>query len=125
MQLAPWLGFIPGTDGQIMLSQGDEESPLVNLLKSTTTAIVSNPNCSNPASFYTMSKQAEAAGKIKILSQSIISSVGQPRNILAATWCSFEDRLTSTNFYACNLIILFPKAHYLMHYDYNSLLMIF
>ncbi|XP_057549982.1 protein PIR isoform X1 [Amaranthus tricolor] len=61
MQLAPWLGFIPGTDGQIMLSQGDEESPLVNLLKSTTTAIVSNPNCSNPASFYTMSKQAEAA----------------------------------------------------------------
>ncbi|KNA11936.1 hypothetical protein SOVF_130140 [Spinacia oleracea] len=61
MQLAPWLGFIPGADGQILLSQGDGESPVVNLMKSTTTAIVSNPNCSNPTSFYTMSKQAEAA----------------------------------------------------------------
>lgn len=62
MQLAPWLGFIPGADGQILLSQGEGESPIVNLLKSTTTAIVSNPSCSNPSSFYTMSKQAEAAG---------------------------------------------------------------
>ncbi|KMT13869.1 hypothetical protein BVRB_4g077110 [Beta vulgaris subsp. vulgaris] len=61
MQLAPWLGFIPGADGQILLSQGEGESPIVNLLKSTTTAIVSNPSCSNPSSFYTMSKQAEAA----------------------------------------------------------------
>ncbi|KAL9233414.1 hypothetical protein vseg_008421 [Gypsophila vaccaria] len=61
MQLAPWLGFIPGGDGQILLSQGDGESPIVNLLKSTTSAIVSNPNISNPSSFHTMSKQAEAA----------------------------------------------------------------
>lgn len=61
MQLAPWLGFIPGADGQLLLSQGEGESPMVNLLKSTTTAIVSDPNCSNPTSFYTMSKQAEAA----------------------------------------------------------------
>uniref|UniRef100_A0A803KNN6 CYRIA/CYRIB Rac1 binding domain-containing protein n=1 Tax=Chenopodium quinoa TaxID=63459 RepID=A0A803KNN6_CHEQI len=61
MQLAPWLGFIPNADGQILLSQGEGESPVVNLMKSTTTAIVSNPNCSNPTSFYTMSKQAEAA----------------------------------------------------------------
>lgn len=60
MQLAPWLGLIPGADGQILQSQG-EESPVVNLLKSTTAAIVSNPNCSNPTSFYTLSKQAEAA----------------------------------------------------------------
>lgn len=98
MQLAPWLGFIPGADGQIMLSQGDEESPLVNLLKSTTTAIVSNPNCSNPASFYTMSKQAEAAGKSKFLRQSVIYSARQPRKLLASTWSSFENRFSSTNF---------------------------
>lgn len=61
MQLAPWLGFIPGSDGQILQSQGEGESPMVNLMKSTTAAIVSNPNCSNHTSFYTMSKQAEAA----------------------------------------------------------------
>ncbi|KAH9614330.1 hypothetical protein KSS87_011253 [Heliosperma pusillum] len=61
MQLAPWLGFIPGADGQILQSQGDGESPIVNLLKSTTAAIVSNPNLSNPGSFHAMSKQAEAA----------------------------------------------------------------
>ncbi|XP_074307970.1 protein PIR isoform X2 [Silene latifolia] len=61
IQLAPWLGFIPGADGQILQSQGDGESPIVNLLKSTTAAIVSNPNLSNPGSFHAMSKQAEAA----------------------------------------------------------------
>lgn len=61
MQLAPWLGLVPNADGQILQSQGEGESPVVNLLKSTTAAIVSNPNCSNPTSFYTMSKQAEAA----------------------------------------------------------------
>ncbi|KAJ8432034.1 hypothetical protein Cgig2_026737 [Carnegiea gigantea] len=62
MQLAPWLGLIPGADGQILQSQGGE-SPVVNLLKSTTAAIVSNPNCPNPTSFYTLSKQAEAAAR--------------------------------------------------------------
>ncbi|PPS14422.1 hypothetical protein GOBAR_AA06154 [Gossypium barbadense] len=57
---APWLGLLPGADGQ-MLSQNAGESPVVNLFKSATAATVSNPRCRNPASFYTMSKQAEAA----------------------------------------------------------------
>jgi len=70
MQLSPWLGLIPGTDGQILQSQG--ESPVVNLLKSTTAAIVSNPNCSNPSSFYTLSKQAEAAGTCAPLCKSFV-----------------------------------------------------
>lgn len=63
MQTAPWLGLIPGAEGQIVNAQ-DGESPLVNLLKSATSAVVSSPGCFNPAAFYTMSKQAEAAGKL-------------------------------------------------------------
>ncbi|CAN6806205.1 unnamed protein product [Brassica oleracea] len=60
MQTAPWLGLIPGAEGQIVNAQ-EGESPLVNLLKSATSAVVSSPGCLNPAAFYTMSKQAEAA----------------------------------------------------------------
>ncbi|CAI0385291.1 unnamed protein product [Linum tenue] len=62
MQTAPWLGLVPGTDGQILHSQsGGGDSPIVHLFKSATTAIASNPGCPNPTPFYTMSKQAEAA----------------------------------------------------------------
>ncbi|GLT59708.1 hypothetical protein SLA2020_325130 [Shorea laevis] len=61
MQTAPWLGLLPGADVQILQSQDGGDSPVVNLFKSTTAAIVSNPRCSNPTSFYTISKQAEAA----------------------------------------------------------------
>lgn len=64
MQTAPWLGLIPGVDGQILHSQDGGDSPLVNLFKSATAAIVSNLGCPNPTSFYTMSKQAEAAGSV-------------------------------------------------------------
>lgn len=62
MQTAPWLGLLPAADGQILHSQDGGESPIVNLFKSATSAIVSNPGCPNPASFNTLSKQAEAAG---------------------------------------------------------------
>lgn len=62
MQIAPWLGLVPGVDGQILHSQDGRDSPLVNLFKSSIAAIVSNPGCPNPSSFFTMSKQAEAAG---------------------------------------------------------------
>ncbi|KAK8532106.1 hypothetical protein V6N12_053555 [Hibiscus sabdariffa] len=61
MQTAPWLGLVPGADGQTLHSQNGGDSPVVNLFKSATSAIVSNPRCPNPTSFYTMSKQAEAA----------------------------------------------------------------
>ncbi|KAJ6291973.1 hypothetical protein OIU76_023962 [Salix suchowensis] len=61
MQTAPWLGLFPGEDGQILHTQDGGDSPVVNLFKSATAAIVSNPGCPNPTSFYTMSKQAEAA----------------------------------------------------------------
>ncbi|XP_009757057.1 protein PIR isoform X2 [Nicotiana sylvestris] len=61
MQTAPWLGLIPGADGQILHSQDGGDSPMVTLFKSATTATVSNHNCTNPTSFHTISRQAEAA----------------------------------------------------------------
>ncbi|KAI5667752.1 hypothetical protein M9H77_17605 [Catharanthus roseus] len=62
MQTAPWLGLIPGTDGQILQSEDAGESPLVTLFKSATAAILSDNNsCKNPTSFQTLSRQAEAA----------------------------------------------------------------
>jgi hypothetical protein len=71
MQTAPWLGLFPGADGQILHSQDGGDSPVVNLFKSATAAIVSNPGCPNPTSFYTMSKQAEAAGALFISLQMV------------------------------------------------------
>ncbi|CAL5338934.1 unnamed protein product [Camellia sinensis] len=61
MQTAPWLGLIPGADGQILQSQDGGDSPIVTLFKSATSAAVSNPGFSNPTAFYAISKQAEAA----------------------------------------------------------------
>ncbi|XP_050222994.1 protein PIR isoform X1 [Mercurialis annua] len=61
MQTAPWLGLVPAADGQILHSQEGGDSPLVSIFKSSIAAIVSNPGCPNPSSFFTMSKQAEAA----------------------------------------------------------------
>lgn len=70
MQTAPWLGLLPGADGQILHHQDGGDSPIVKLFKSATSAIVSNPGCPNPMSFYTMSKQAEAAGMLLLIIQS-------------------------------------------------------
>ncbi|KAI8556107.1 hypothetical protein RHMOL_Rhmol05G0226300 [Rhododendron molle] len=61
MQTAPWLGLIPGADGQILQAQEGADSPIVTLFKSATAATVSNPGLSTQTSFYTISKQAEAA----------------------------------------------------------------
>lgn len=66
MQVASWLGLIPGADGQILQSQEDGNSPIVSLFKSATAATVST-NPINPTPFYTMSKQAEAAGSLYYL----------------------------------------------------------
>ncbi|KAG5056233.1 hypothetical protein JHK85_008743 [Glycine max] len=61
MQTAPWLGLLPGADGQIATSQDGGDSPVVSLFKSTAAAMVSYPGCPSPTSFHIMSKQAEAA----------------------------------------------------------------
>ncbi|CAH9080681.1 unnamed protein product [Cuscuta europaea] len=61
LQTAPWLGLIPGTDGQIIQSQEGADSPIVTLFKSATAAILSSPGCLHSTSFKTLSKQAEAA----------------------------------------------------------------
>lgn len=63
MQIAPWLGLIPGTDEQVQQAQDVKNSPIVSLFKSATSVIVSHPRCPSPSSFFTMSKQAEAAGE--------------------------------------------------------------
>lgn len=62
MQTAPWLGLLPGADGQVLHSQDGGDSPIVSLFKSATAAILSNPACPSATSFNTLSKQAEAAG---------------------------------------------------------------
>ncbi|RYR02559.1 hypothetical protein Ahy_B06g081353 isoform B [Arachis hypogaea] len=61
MQTAPWLGLLPGADGQILTTQDSGDSPVVSLFKSTAAAMVSYPGCPSPTSFHIMSKQAEAA----------------------------------------------------------------
>ncbi|KAH7543353.1 hypothetical protein FEM48_Zijuj02G0175200 [Ziziphus jujuba var. spinosa] len=61
MQTAPWLGLLPGAEGQVLHSQGGGDSPIVSLFKSASAAIVSNPVCQNATSFSILSKQAEAA----------------------------------------------------------------
>ncbi|XP_051139424.1 protein PIR [Andrographis paniculata] len=61
MQTAPWLGLIPGGDGQIVQYQDGEDSPIISLFKSVAAAIASNPGISNPLSFRVLSRQAEAA----------------------------------------------------------------
>ncbi|KAE8707975.1 Oxysterol-binding protein-related protein 1D [Hibiscus syriacus] len=60
MQTTAWLGLLSGADGQTLYSQNGGDSPVANLFKSSTAAMVSNPRCPNLASLYTMSKQAEA-----------------------------------------------------------------
>ncbi|OAY64583.1 Protein PIR [Ananas comosus] len=60
MQTAPWLGLVPGGDGQVKQIDSSN-SPLTTLFNSATDAIVSNPTCPNPSPFLVMSKQAEAA----------------------------------------------------------------
>lgn len=64
MQTSPWLGLLPGADGQILTSQDGGDSPVVSLFKSTAAAMVSYPGCPSPTSFHILSKQAEAAGVI-------------------------------------------------------------
>ncbi|KAI4302006.1 hypothetical protein L6164_035230 [Bauhinia variegata] len=56
----PQLCQSTSSDGQILNSQDGGDSPVVSLLKSTTSAMVSR-GCPSPTSFHILSKQAEAA----------------------------------------------------------------
>ncbi|KAF0913715.1 hypothetical protein E2562_024597 [Oryza meyeriana var. granulata] len=60
MQSAPWLGLIPGNDGQVKHACSDN-TPFTTLLSGATNAFASSPACPNPSSFLVMAKQAEAA----------------------------------------------------------------
>ncbi|CAM0870705.1 unnamed protein product [Alopecurus aequalis] len=60
MQSAPWLGLVPGNDGQVKQANS-ENTPFTTLLSAAINAVASSPACSNPSSFLVMSKQAEAA----------------------------------------------------------------
>ncbi|KAL0360192.1 UNVERIFIED_CONTAM: protein PIR [Sesamum radiatum] len=61
MQTAPWLGLVPGVDGQVVQFHDGEDSPIISLFKSVAAASISNPSFSNPSSFRVLSRQAEAA----------------------------------------------------------------
>ncbi|KAF7045827.1 hypothetical protein CFC21_054895 [Triticum aestivum] len=60
MQSAPWLGLVPGNDGQVKHAYSDN-TPFTTLLSAATSAVASSPACANPSSYFVMSKQAEAA----------------------------------------------------------------
>ncbi|KAL6902344.1 hypothetical protein ACP4OV_005220 [Aristida adscensionis] len=60
MQSAPWLGLVPGNDGQVKTACSDN-TPFTTLLSAATNAVASSPACPNPSTFLVMSKQAEAA----------------------------------------------------------------
>ncbi|KAF7050715.1 hypothetical protein CFC21_059036 [Triticum aestivum] len=60
MQSAPWLGLVPGSDGQVKHAYSDN-TPFTTLLSAATSAVASSPACANPSSYLVMSKQAEAA----------------------------------------------------------------
>jgi len=62
MQSAPWLGLVPGNDGQVKHAYSDN-TPFTTLLSAATNAVTSSPACPNPSMFLVMSKQAEAASK--------------------------------------------------------------
>ncbi|KAG2554844.1 hypothetical protein PVAP13_9KG584400 [Panicum virgatum] len=60
MQSAPWLGLVPGNDGQVKHAYSDS-TPFTTLLSAATNAVTASPACPNPSTFLVMSKQAEAA----------------------------------------------------------------
>ncbi|KAL5699020.1 hypothetical protein ACHQM5_029980 [Ranunculus cassubicifolius] len=104
MQTAPWLGLIPGNDGQILHSQESGDSPLVSLFKSAAIAL-------NSTSFHTMSKQSEAADllyKANINAGSVLEYTLAFTNAALDKYCSkwsaapktgFIDITTSKDFY--------------------------
>lgn len=60
MQSAPWIGLVPGNDGQVKHAYSDN-TPFTTLLSAASNAVTSSPTCPNPSTFLVMSKQAEAA----------------------------------------------------------------
>ncbi|XP_047333810.1 protein PIR isoform X2 [Impatiens glandulifera] len=111
MQTAPWLGLVPGADGQILQSQEGGDSPIVTLFKSAAAASVSAPGLSNSALFSTISKQAEAADllyKANLNSGSVLEYALAVTSAALDKYCSkwsaapktgFIDITTSKDFY--------------------------
>ncbi|KAI5067235.1 hypothetical protein GOP47_0017763 [Adiantum capillus-veneris] len=62
MQDAPFLGFAPGGDRQMdRVLVKDQKSPIVNICRHATNAILMHPGCLDSSSFLTLCKQAEIA----------------------------------------------------------------
>ena len=65
MQAAPFLGLVPGYDGQVQrILSSDGSSPFVNLFQRATTAVLAHPGCLEPSPFVALCKQSEAAGAL-------------------------------------------------------------
>jgi cytoplasmic FMR1 interacting protein len=104
MQTAPWLGLVPGADGQILESQEGGDSPIVTLFKSAASA-------ANPPSFLTLARQAEAADllyKANINTGSVLEYALAFTSAALDKYCSkwsaapktgFVDITTSKDFY--------------------------
>ncbi|CAI9786642.1 unnamed protein product [Fraxinus pennsylvanica] len=111
LQTAPWLGLIPGADGQIMQSQDGEDSPIVTLFKSVASVTSSNLHFSNPSVFRVLSRQAEAADllyKTNINAGSVLEYALAFTSAALEKYCSkwsavpktgFVDITTSKDFY--------------------------
>ncbi|PKA66467.1 Protein PIR [Apostasia shenzhenica] len=79
MQIAPWLGLVTGSDGQVK-QVGFGISPLVSLFRVADTGIISNATSQTANSFHIMSKQAEAAGNPKSSFKASIRIVSVKQN---------------------------------------------
>ncbi|CAI9755823.1 unnamed protein product [Fraxinus pennsylvanica] len=111
LQTAPWLGLIPGADGQIMQSQDGEDSPVVTLFKSVASVTSSNLHFSNRSVFRVLSRQAEAADllyKTNINAGSVLEYALAFTSAALEKYCSkwsavpktgFVDITTSKDFY--------------------------
>ncbi|KAL2538706.1 Protein PIR [Forsythia ovata] len=111
LQTAPWLGLIPGADGQILQSQDGDDSPIVTLFKSVAAVTSSNLHFSNPSVFRVLSRQAEAADllyKTNINAGSVLEYALAFTSAALDKYCSkwsavpktgFVDITTSKDFY--------------------------
>ncbi|XP_078441899.1 transcription activator [Wolffia australiana] len=120
MQTAPWLGLVPGQEGQIEQIQDTKDSPLIDLVKTATSAIISSKKESPDASYFnSMSRHAEAAdllyrssinsGNVLEYALAFTSAVlDKHYNRLSATpKTGFMDVTTSKDFYRIYSGLLF------------------
>lgn len=98
VQEAPFLGFVPGGDGQMQqLSAKDGSSPMVNLCKQATNAILMHPGCLDSSSFLALCKQAEVADSIAMKKAESGSILEYTLEFLSKTLDTVRSKWNSTS----------------------------